>query len=266
MSPLQDGAVKELGNSLYESFESGEARAPLTDEHPDMTIDDAYRVQEVLVERHLAGGKRLVGRKIGLTNKAIQAQVGIDQPDFGVLFDTHVFENRAVLGRREKRMILPRIEAELGFILDRDVSGPGLTASRILAATRAVFPSFEIVDSRVRDWKIKIADTIADNSSSWGVVLGDRLVGPLGLDLSTVGMVIERDGEVLSTSAGAAVLGQPANAVAWLGNKLSEYGVPLRAGEYVMSGSFTAVVDAEPGRYRARFGDGVGAVELEIKE
>lgn len=264
--PLSKESLQELGNSLYECFEGGSDRAPLTDVYPEMSIEDAYRVQEVLVQRHLGGGKRLVGRKVGLTNKAIQAQVGIDQPDFGVLFDTHVFENRAVLGRKEQRMVLPRIEAELGFILDRDISGPGLTTYQIMAATRAVFPSFEIVDSRVRDWKIEIADTIADNSSSWGVVLGDRLASPLGLDLSTAGMVIEKDGEVLSTSAGAAVLGNPANAVAWLGNKLSEYGVPLKAGEYVMSGSFTAVVDAEPGKYRARFGDGIGTVEVEIKE
>lgn len=264
--PLPKEAVRELGESLYECFEHGTGRSPLTDEHPDMTIDDAYRVQEVLVERHLEGGKSLVGRKIGLTSKAVQQQVGIDQPDYGVLFDTHVFENRAVLSRKEDRMILPRIEAELGFILDRDLSGPGLTAPQVLAATRAVFPSFEIVDSRIRDWQIKIADTIADNSSSWGIVLGDRLASPLGLDLSTVGMALERDGEVLGAGAGAAVLGHPASGIAWLGNKLAEYGVSLQAGEYVMSGSFIAVIDATPGSYRARFGDGVGTVELQITE
>lgn len=264
--PLEKKDVEELGGSLYECFESGEDREPLTDDHPDMTMDDAYRVQEALVGHHLNGGKKLVGRKIGLTSKAVQQQVGVDQPDYGVLFDTHVFENKAVLSRGKERMILPRVEAELGFILDRDLSGPGLTAAQILASCRAVFPSFEIVDSRVRDWKIQIADTIADNSSSWGLVLGDRLVSPLGGDLSTVGMVLERDGEVMGTGAGAAVLGHPAFAVAWLGNKLAEYGVSLREGEYVMSGSFTAVVNAEPGRYRARFGEGVGTVELEITE
>lgn len=261
---MQGKVVKELGESLYECFEGGKDRAPLTDDHPDMTMDDAYMVQEVLVERHVAGGKKIVGRKIGLTSKAVQRQVGVDQPDYGVLFDTHVFENGAALSRKEERMILPRVEAELGFILDRDLAGPGLTAARVLASTRAVFPSFEIVDSRIRDWEIKIADTIADNSSSWGIVLGDRLVSPLGTDLSIVGMVLERDGEVLSTSAGAAVLGHPALGIAWLGNKLSEYGVSLREGEYVMSGSFTAVVDAEPGKYRARFG--IGTVELEITD
>lgn len=262
--PLEKEAVKELGDSLYKCFESGKGRAPLTDDHPQMTMDDAYRVQEVLVERHLEGGKKLVGRKIGLTSKAVQRQVGIDQPDYGVLFDTHVFENGATLSREKERMILPRVEAELGFILDRDLSGPGLTATQVLASSRAVFPSFEVVDSRVKDWKIKISDTIADNSSSWGIVLGDRLVDPLGMDLSTVGLVLERDGEALGTGAGAAVLGHPALAVAWLGNKLAEYGVSLREGEYVMSGSFTAVIDAEPGRYRASFGDGVGTVELQI--
>ena len=127
-----------------------------------------------------------------------------------------------------------------------------------------MFPAFEIVDSRIKEWKIKLADTIADNSSSWGIVLGDRLIDPRGLDLSTVGMVLEKDGEVLLTGAGAAVYDHPARAVAWLGNKLAEFGVPLKAGDYLLSGSFTSVLDITPGTYRARFGDGLGSVELTI--
>jgi 2-oxopent-4-enoate hydratase len=261
---LQDEVATELGRTLYECFQRGEAREPLTDDHPNMTPEEAYQVQQALVRMHLAGGRKIVGRKIGLTSAELQRQVGIDQPDYGALFDTHVFENGAVLSREKERMILPRIEAELGFILDRDLIGPGLTAAQVLASTRAVFPAFEIVDSRLRDWKIKLADTIADNSSCWGIVLGDRLVSPLSVDLSTVGMVLERETDVLRTGAGAAVLGHPALGVAWLGNKLAEYGERLRAGEYVLSGSFTAVAEANPGRYRARFGDGVGTVELEI--
>lgn len=256
--------TKELGHALFEHFQAGTSGPPLTDRFPDLTVEDAYRVQEALVARHLASGRRIVGRKIGLTSKALQQQVGIDQPDFGVLFDSHVFENRARFSMTERKMVFPRIEAELGFILSRDLTGPGLTAATVLAATQAVFPSFEIVDSRVRDWKIRLADTIADNSSSWGLVLGDRLVDPRVLDLSTVGMVLEKDGDVLLTGAGAAVYDHPARAVAWLGNKLAEFGVPLKAGDYILSGSFTSVLDITPGSYRARFGDGLGSVELTI--
>lgn len=263
---MRDETVKALAKALYDCFERGEARDPLTDDHPNMSPEEAYQVQRSLVGMHLAAGRRIAGRKIGLTSAELQRWAGIDQPDYGVLFDTHVFENRAVLSRRAHHMVIPRIEAELGFVLDRDLSGPGLTSSRVLASTRAVFPAFEVVDSRILNWKIKLADTIADNSSSWGVVLGDRLSSPLGHDLSAVGMVLERDGEVLRTGAGAAVLRHPSVGIAWLGNKLSEYGETLRAGEYVLSGSFTVVVDAEPGWYRARFGDGIGTVELEITD
>lgn len=258
--------IQELGDSLFQHFEAGTGRAALTDTHPDMTVEVAYHVQEVIVGHHLKAGRRIVGRKIGLTSKALQKQVGIDQPDFGVLFDSHVFENRARFSMKERRMVYPRMEAELGFILSRDLMGPDLTAATVMAATHAIFPAFEIVDSRVKDWKIKLADTIADNSSSWGIVIGDRLVDPRGLDLTTVGMVLEKDGEVLLTGAGAAVYDHPARAVAWLGNKLSEFGVPLKAGEYILSGSFTSVLDASPGTYRARFGDGLGSVELTLTE
>lgn len=253
-----------LGAALFGHFQAGTAQAALTDTFPDMTVEDAYRVQEATVEHHLGAGRRIVGRKIGLTSKALQQQVGIDQPDFGVLFDSHVFENGARFSMSGRRMIYPRLEAELGFILSRDLSGPGLTAATVLAATHAVFPSFEIVDSRIRDWKIRLADTIADNSSSWELVLGDRLLDPRGLDLSTVGMVLEQDGEVRLTGAGAAVYDHPARAVAWLGNKLAEFGVPLKAGDYILSGSFTSVLDLTPGHYRARFSDGLGSVDLTI--
>jgi 2-keto-4-pentenoate hydratase len=127
----------------------------------------------------------VVGRKIGATSKEVQRWAGVDQPDYGVLFDAFTFEDGTSISRSAERMISPRIEAELGFVLKKDVKGPGVTSMHLLACIEAIIPVFEIVDSRIRDWKIKIADTIADNSSSWGIVLGNQAVSPFGIDLST---------------------------------------------------------------------------------
>lgn len=249
---------------LFKAFESGKAISPLTDQEPTLGVVAAYQVQRALVELHQTAGRRVVARKVGLTSKAIQSQIGVDQPDYGVILDTHVFENGAVLSRQKHNMIAAKVEAELAFILDEELRGPGVDAVRVLASTRAVVPTLEIIDSRISDWKINLADTIADNASGWGIVLGEVLTPADGLNLTTVGMVLERDGEVLATGAGAAVYDHPARAVAWLANTLAVYGESLPAGEPILSGSFTSAVDGLPGRYQARFGEGLGSVEVTI--
>ncbi len=249
---------------LFLAFESGKAIGPLTDQEPTLGVVGAYQVQRALVELHQKAGRRVVARKVGLTSKAIQSQIGVDQPDYGVILDTHVFENGAVLSRQKHNMIAAKVEAELAFILDEELRGPGVDAVRVLASTRAVVPTLEIIDSRISDWKINLADTIADNASGWGIVLGEVLTPADGLNLTTVGMVLKRDGEVLATGAGAAVYDHPARAVAWLANTLAVYGESLPAGEPILSGSFTAAVDGLPGRYQARFGEGLGSVEVTI--
>jgi len=251
-------------DALFAAFERGEPVAPPTALDAALDADGAYAVQRALVDRHRAAGRRVVGRKIGLTSLAMQRQLGVPEPDYGVLLDSHAWASGASLGRAAERMIAPRLEAELAFVLDRALAGPGVTAGEVLAATRAVVPVWELIDSRVRDWQITLADTIADNASSLGVVVGDGATAPSGLDLRTVGLVLERDGEVLATAAGAAVLGHPARAVAWLANALGRHGEQLPAGQLVLSGSFTAAVDAQPGSYRASFGAGLGSVEVRI--
>ncbi len=263
---VSEEIVQELAERLFTSFESGSAIAPLTEAYPELSIEEAYRIQQALLVHHLKKGRRVVGRKIGATSKDVQRWAGVDQPDYGVLFDTFTFEDKVVLSHRAQRLISPRIEAELGFVLNRDVKGPGVTSMQLLACIEAVFPVFEIVDSRIRDWKIKIADTIADNSSSWGIVLAHQASSPLGIDLSTVGMVLEQDGEIIRTGVGAAVLGHPLTSAVWLVNTLGKYDETLRAGDLLLTGSLSAVADATPGRYRARFSDGLGHVEFVLTE
>jgi 2-keto-4-pentenoate hydratase len=256
--------AQQHADALFAAFERGEPVAPPTAGDAALDADGAYAVQRALVDRHRAAGRRVVGRKIGLTSLAMQRQLGVPEPDYGVLLDSHAWASGACLGRAAERMIAPRLEAELAFVLDRALAGPGVTAGEVLAATRAVVPVWELIDSRVRDWQITLADTIADNASSLGVVVGDRATAPSGVDLRTVGLVLERDGEVVATGAGAAVLGHPARAVAWLANALGRHGEQLPAGQLVLSGSFTAAVDAQPGSYRASFGGGLGAVEVRV--
>jgi len=259
-------ATEKLAGQLFDAFETGETIPPLTEQEPSLKAADAYEVQGVLVRLHEGVGRRVVARKVGLTSKTIQVQMNVDQPDYGVIFDEFVFENETALSRSGRKMVAPRIEGELSFILEEELRGPNVTAVQVLAKTRAVVPTLEIIDSRIEGWRIKLPDTIADNASGWGLVMGETLTPPAGLDLTTVGMVLERDGEVLTTGAGASVLDHPARAVAWLANKLAEYGESLPAGEPILSGSLTAAVDAVTGTYKARFGDGLGSVGLRINE
>lgn len=255
-----------LAEQLFEAFESGKPISPLTEQNPSLGAADGYRIQRSLLQRHLSAGRSVVARKAGLTSKAIQAQMNVDQPDYGVVLDGFVFENGAALCRREHKMIAPKIEGELAFILKDELRGPGIDAVQVLANTVAVVPALEIIDSRIEGWRIKLADTIADNASGWGLVLGETLTAPDSLDLTTVGMVLEKDGEILATGAGASVYDHPARAVAWLANTLSVYGEGLPAREPILSGSFTAAIDGSPGQYRARFGSNLGSVEVRMAE
>ena len=209
--------------------------APLTDRIAGITIDDAYRIQQRMIERRLAKGETIVGKKIGVTSKAVQNMLKVYQPDFGMLTSGMVYhEGQAI---PTDSLIAPKAEAEVAFILKADLNGPGITAADVLRATDYVLPCFEIVDSRIQDWKIKIQDTVADNASCGVFVLGGTPRSLRGLDLSVAGMVVEKNGDIVSTAAGAAVQGSPVNAVAWLANTLGRLGIPLKAGEVILSGS-----------------------------
>ncbi|HKP58696.1 MAG TPA: fumarylacetoacetate hydrolase family protein [Polyangiales bacterium] len=236
--------IAQHGDALYSALRERRTLSPLTDREPGITIDHAYQISRHLLARRLRDGERVVGKKTGVTNKVVQVALGVDQPDFGYLTDAMSFEDGAELPI-STLLIAPRAEGEIAFVLERDLVGPGVSASEVLAATAYVQACFEIVDSRIADWKIRIQDTIADNASSGMFVLGSTKVPPRGVDFVTCGMVVWKNGELLSTGAGAAALGSPLNAVAWLANTLGERGEPLRAGEVILSGS---LVPLEPVR------------------
>lgn len=247
-----DATVTALGRELYEAERARRPRPPLSDEHDGLDVAAAYAIQEAYADLRLADGARLVGRKIGATSKAIQDLFDIDTPDFGQIFDDMVVPDGGAVPTDE--LIAPRVEPEVAFVLDRPLSGPGVGADDVLAATREVLPCLEIIDSRIADWRIRFVDTVADNGSSARCVFGStsRPVGDL--DLAAERVTLLRDGEKIDTATGEAVLGHPAASVAWLANALGELGRGLRAGEYVLSGSMTTASSASAGeRYEAVF-------------
>ncbi len=258
---MDDKRIQQLGDELFSALRTREMIEPLTEREPAITIDDAYHISLRLVERRVADGERIIGKKIGVTSKAVQNMLNVHQPDFGYLTDRMVYGNGDEMPISEQ-LIQPRAEGEIAFILKKDLSGPGVTNADVLAATEAVMPCFEIVDSRIRDWKIKIQDTVADNASCGLFVLGDRAVDPRKVDLATVGMVVEKNGQIISTGAGAAALGSPVNCVAWLANTLGRFDIPLKAGEVILSGSLVPLEPVVAGDFmRVEIG-GIGSASV----
>jgi 2-keto-4-pentenoate hydratase len=256
--------VKELAHALHRAEHNLEPITPLTEQYPEMDIADAYAVQlEGIRERTEAHGGQIVGWKVGLTSKAMQQMLGVDQPDFGHLLDDMRMDEGTDIDCKE--MIWPRVEPEIAFQLKADLKGPGVTAGQVMEATEFLIPALEVIDSRVKDWKIKLCDTIADNASCGRFVLGRRRTAPGSFDVKLIGMNYYIDDELVATATSAAVIGDPAEAVAWLANTLAPYGHYLHAGQVVMPGSLVAAVDAKPGgTIRADF-DHIGSVELRLK-
>ena len=210
--------IDRYGDELYQALVTRTTVAPLRERAPEITLDDAYRIQQRMIARRLQAGETIVGKKIGVTSKAIQDYLGVFQPDFGQLTSSMLYQEGDTIDLG--LLIQPKAEAELAFVLKEDLNGPGITAMDVLRATDYVLPCFEIVDSRITAWNIKIEDTVADNASCGVYVLGTTRGDPRLLDITLAGMVVEKNGEVVSTGAGAAVQGSPANAVAWLANTL----------------------------------------------
>jgi 2-oxopent-4-enoate/cis-2-oxohex-4-enoate hydratase len=242
---LSQSAIEEHGNELYQALVGRAAVAPLTDRIEGFTIDDAYRIQQHLIARLLEAGESIVGKKVGATSKVVQTMLGVQQPDFGCLLTGMVYNEGEAIPANS--LIQPRAEGEIAFILKRDLLGPGITHTQVLSATECVMPCFEICDSRIRDWRIKIQDTIADNASCGAFVLGGAAVNPRNVDLALCGMVLEKNGEIVGTGAGAAALGHPLNAVAWLANTLGNLGIALKAGEVILSGSLAQLIPVKAG-------------------
>ncbi|WP_328437499.1 2-keto-4-pentenoate hydratase [Streptomyces sp. NBC_00444] len=243
--------VIKVADTLVEAGRTGTACPPVRALLPEGDIDAAYAVQRANVERGVAAGRRIVGRKIGLTSPAVQAQLGVDQPDFGALFaDMAVPEGAEVAAGR---LLQPKVEAEVALVLGADLPHSGCTVADVLRATDFALPALEIVDSRIAEWDITIVDTVADNASSGLFVLGGTPVPLTGLDLRGVRMTMTRGGELVSEGTGADCLGGPLNAAVWLAATLAGMGDPLRAGDVVLTGALGPMAIAVPGdRFEAR--------------
>lgn len=251
--------IEEMVDSLFWSEMNRKTILPLTERYPSLTIDDAYRIQLAVLEKKKRERKeKVVGKKIGLTSKGMQKLLGVGEPDYGHITDRMVVQKEDPI--EVSTLIQPKIEAEIAFIMGDGLCGPSITVSDVLAKSVGVVPAIEVIDSRIEGWRIKIQDTVADNASSARVILGGKITPIEELDLRLVGMVLEKNGEVVSTGAGAAVLGNPAQAVAWLANKLSEFKVEILPGEFVMSGSLVAAVDIGPGDFVTATFDRIGHV------
>ena len=238
--------IREYGEALYAALRSGQTLPPLTEREPDITVEDAYRISQRFLQCRLDSGERVVGKKIGVTSKPVQDMLGVFQPDFGFLTNGMVFPDGADISI-QKHLIQPRAEGEIAFRLKADLVGPGVTEDDVLAATETIMPCFEIVDSRIKDWQIKIEDTVADNASCGVYVLGSTEVDPREYDLPNLHMSIYKNGEFHSEGLGSAVQGNPLTSVAWLANTLGAYGIPFKAGEVILSGSLVPLIPVVAG-------------------
>lgn len=260
---LSSATRAELAADLAEAERTRVPLSPLTAAHPDIDVVDAYEIQLINIRQRVAEGATVVGHKVGLSSKAMQQMMGVDEPDYGhLLADMEVFEDAPV---DTSRYLYPRVEVEVGFILADDLPGAGCTEDDVLAATAAFAPAIELIDTRITDWKIALCDTIADNASSAGYVLGPQRVSPKDVDITGIDAVLTRNGEVVAEGRSDAVLGNPVTAVAWLARKVDSFGVRLKAGDIVLPGSCTRAIDARPGdRFVADFA-GLGSVRLSFE-
>lgn len=256
---ITDDWIDEQAKRLREAYR-GTPVAPISAAHPDTDIETAYRIQAANTEHWLEAGRRIVGAKIGLTAKTVQAQLGVDQPDFGTLFaDMAVNDGDTIAAGR---LLQPKVEAEIAFVLDRPIDTDRLTTAELLDAVGYALPAIEVVDSRIADWKIGIVDTIADNASSGLFVLGTSPALLSDVDLRLCGMVMEVNGEPMSFGAGAACLGNPLHALGWLARTMAERGRPLGEGDVVLAGALGAMVGVNSGdRVEARI-EGLGSVRV----
>ncbi len=257
---MNEDLINSLGDELYAAVQNHCVVEPLSSRHADLTIDDAYRIQQRLNALRVKGGERVIGKKIGVTSQVVMDMLGVYQPDFGLLTDAMLYKEGDAIPISS--LIQPKAEGEIAFLLKRDLQGPGVTAEDVLAATQSVMACFEIVDSRIRDWKIRIEDTVADNASCGAFVLGNFIADPHDVDLVGCAMELEKNGEIVTTGTGSAALGNPLEAVAWLANTLSHLNESLKAGEVVLSGSLAAMVPVVAGDSLKVSIDGIGSCSV----
>ncbi|WP_269619632.1 fumarylacetoacetate hydrolase family protein [Zhongshania aquatica] len=256
--------IIKYGAELYSAFSSQQTVLPLTEREPSITIENAYAIQQEMIRLRLANGERIIGKKIGVTSRAMQDLIKVNQPDFGQLTSAMLMDEGQPVSL--SGLIQPKAEAEVAFVLKEDLAGPGITAIDVIRATDYVVPCFEIVDSRIKDWKISIQDTIADNASCGIFVLGKTRAKLTDLDLNLAGMLLERNGKLEQYACGAAVQGGPVNAVVWLANTLGKLGLPFKKGEIILSGSQSSLVPAIPGETLRCTVGGLGSCEIQFED
>ncbi|HAG92757.1 MAG: 2-oxopent-4-enoate hydratase [Pseudomonadales bacterium] len=256
---------QHLGEELFHALSAGQTLVPLTERFSDIDIEDAYHISQAMLQARLHHTKeKVVGKKIGVTSLAVQEMLGVYQPDFGFLTSAMEVANNGecpIAGN----LIQPRAEAEIAFLLKQDLQGPGVTEQDVLDATECIMPCFEIVDSRIQDWNIKIQDTIADNASCGVYVIGDQQVNPHAVDLPNLEVTVFKNGNKISSGKGSAVQGNPLTAVAWLANTLGEFGIPFKAGEVILSGSLVPLEPVVPGDEMHMELSGVGSATITFR-
>ncbi|WHY02428.1 2-keto-4-pentenoate hydratase [Neobacillus sp. DY30] len=256
--------IQKAATALMEAEDEKKPISPFTSSTETISVEDAYNIQLYQVRQKVEKGAVIVGKKIGLTSKAMQEMLNVTEPDYGHLLNNMMYGDGETISL--DKFIQPRIEFEIAFVLKKDLKGPGVTMNDVIEATDYVVPALEIIDSRIKDWQIKFEDTVADNGSSAGAVIGNATAKLDKLDLAAVNMTVTRNGEFLDTAAGSAVMGHPARAVAWLANALGSYGISLYAGEVILSGALSKAIPIEDGdTFTAEF-DHIGAVTATFKK
>lgn len=252
--------IQIIADELWQARSQVKAIEKLTSQYPDLSVQDAYAIQQININRRIQNGARIVGKKIGLTSQAMMNMLGVDEPDYGILLHDMMAQETDLIDTR--KMIFPRIESELAFILKSDIdNAPFADIDSVLKATEAIVPAFEIIDSAILNWKLAIQDTVADNASAAMLVMGSNQVKVSDVqDLTAIHLFLRKNGEVIDQGDSSAVMGHPAQAVAWLANKLHDFGISLKAGEIILSGSLTKAYDIHAGDiFTAEFTD-VGTV------
>jgi 2-keto-4-pentenoate hydratase len=257
---LTDAQRLEAAEALRVAEETQTAVPPLVQTYPGIDVVDAYEIQLLNIRRRLAAGATVYGHKVGLSSKAMQEMMGVDEPDYGHLLSDMVYTESEPIPTGA--FLIPRVEVEVGFVLGDDLPGEGCTVEDVLRCTDYIAPAIELIDSRIADWKIGLCDTISDNASSCGVILGKERVKPSDIDVRAIDANLQINGEKVAEGRSDAVLGDPTVAVAWLANKVASFGVRLEKGHVVLPGSCTRAYDVRPGDDVVATFTGLGSVSL----
>lgn len=255
--------VDQLARELIKAEDTCVPIKLFSEKYPNITVEDSYNIQNRVIELKVERGEKIIGKKIGLTSRGIREQLGVFEPDYGSMTDKGLLFGKEELDL--SKLIEPRIEAEIVFVLKEDLKGPVVTAWDVISATEGVMPALEVVDTRFDSWKFKIFDTVADSASYARLVVGNKMTKIDDLDLSIIGMASYKNGELINTASSAEVMGNPVNSVVWLANKMLEFGNYLKKGEVILSGSLTPVFSIEPGDNVNVIFDRIGNVTLKAK-